>query len=80
MRTELQTDRHNEANSRFSQLHERAQKETNILDPGIRTAIPVVEQLQTYALDRTPTGIGHQLLMSRIKISQHELICLQLAD
>jgi hypothetical protein len=54
-----QTDRHDKANIRFSQLHERAQQETNLRDPGIRTAIPVVEQLRTYALDRTPTGIGY---------------------
>jgi hypothetical protein len=56
-KADRQRDRRDEAKSRFSQLRELAQQETR--DPGIRTAIPVVELLQTYASDRTPTGIGH---------------------
>jgi hypothetical protein len=35
------------------------------LSAGLESAVPAVERLQTYALDRTTTGIG-QILLCRI--------------
>jgi hypothetical protein len=37
--------------------------ETSMPPVGFEPAIPAIKRLQTYALDRTTTGIGHQILL-----------------